>query len=363
MRERKLKISEYQNKALETDKIPWGEENGPDILLLGLLGEMGNIAKVFKRGERDGEVYESFEKDLKENLGDLLWHVVIMAHKFGVSLSYKPKNIIQNSDVVSILYSLAHKAVRLTGERKNINKKHQKSSGEIKQLIYEILDDMHSIAVFHETSIDLIADDNAIKINSYWNSKPELPAQQFDKKFPYYEQLPRKCEIDFVEIVANKKVIMQMNGLNVGNRLTDNALNDDAYRYHDVFHLANLATLGWSPVFRSILRSKRKSDREKDEVQDGARAGIIEEAVVNYIYDYARDLRFLEGKERVDLNLILRISKLVRGYEVEVCEPWEWEHCILAGSRVFRSLRDNKGGIVRIDSDRRSIEFIARPND
>jgi hypothetical protein len=220
---------------------------------------------------------------------------------------------------------------------------------------------MYSIAEFYGTSIDLIADVNSDKIKSYWSRNPDLPAHQFDKDFPYYEQLPRNCEIEFIDIDVGKKAIMRMNGLNIGDRLTDNALKEDGYRYHDIFHLANLATLGWSPVFRSILKLKRKSNQEKDEVDDGARAGIIEEAVVNYMYDYARELEFLEGKERVDLNLILRIKKLVQGYEVQELETWEWEHCILVACRVFRDLRDNGGGIVHIDSDRRTIEFKARP--
>ncbi len=357
-----MNICEYQIKALETDKIPWDEKNGPDILLLGFLGEMGALSKVFKRGERDGEVYESFNKHLNENLGDLLWHVAILANKFGVSFNYTPRKNALHNDGMAVFYSLAHKVVRLSDERNNILGGLQQASLEVKQLIYEILDDMHYIASLYETSLDLIAEENSKKIKSYWKGDPTLPARQFDKDFPYYEQFPRKFEIEFMEIDDGKKIIMHMNGLNIGDRLTDNALKDDAYRYHDVFHLANLATLGWSPVFRNILRCKRKSNRSVDEVQDGARAGIIEEAVVNYIYDYARDLQFLKGKKLVDLNLILRFSKLVRNYEVESCEPWEWAHCILSGCEVFRSLRDNKGGRVEIDSDRRSIKFIGRLN-
>jgi len=357
-----VKICDYQIKALETDKIPWNEKNGPDILLLGFLGEMGALSKVFKRGERDGEVYESFKKHLNENLGDLLWHVAILAHKFDVSFNYTPKHNKSHEDGMAVFYSLAHKVVRLSDERKNLLRGDKQTSLEVKQLIYEILDDMDFIASLYDTSLDVVAEENSKKIKSYWKGDLTLPARQFDKDFPYYEKFPRKFEIEFVEIDNGKKVIMHMNGLNIGDRLTDNALKDDAYRYHDVFHLANLATLGWSPVFRSVLRCKRKSNRSVDEVQDGARAGIIEEAVVNYIYDYARDLKFLNGKKLVDLNLILRISKLVRNYEVESCEPWEWEHCILSGCNVFRSLKDNKGGRVRIDSDRRSIELIGQPS-
>ena len=67
-------------------------------------------------------------------------------------------------------------------------------------------------------------------------------------------------------------VIQQCNGINIGDRLTDNKTEEDDYRFHDVFHLAYAAILGWSPVTRSLFKVKRKSDPKTDETQDGARA-------------------------------------------------------------------------------------------
>jgi hypothetical protein len=49
-------------------------------------------------------------------------------------------------------------------------------------------------------------------------------------------------------------VFLRRNGVNIGDRLTDNKLEKDDYRFHDVFHLANAAILGWSPVLRVIPR-------------------------------------------------------------------------------------------------------------
>ena len=46
-----------------------------------------------------------------------------------------------------------------------------------------------------------------------------------------------------------------------------------------MFHFAHAVYLGWSPVLRALLKSKRKSDPRFDENQDGARAQIIEEGV------------------------------------------------------------------------------------
>ena len=42
--------------------------------------------------------------------------------------------------------------------------------------------------------------------------------------------------------------------------------------FHDVFHLAYAAVLGWSPTTRALLKIKRKSRPEIDENEDGARA-------------------------------------------------------------------------------------------
>lgn len=327
--------------------------------ILGLLGETGTLATVLKREKRDGEIYNAFDKDLREDLGDILWYVAIIATRIGMVIE-SPKNITltKNKDSFDRLYSLAKKVLELTGAREVIKVKCDNPPLELSKLIIDILSEINNIAVIFSTNIEEVADDNWNKIQGYWKSDHKKPARQFDQELPYYEKIPRKMDIDFVEINDGKGIILRSNEINIGNRLTDNAPSDDGYRYHDVFHLANLATLGWSPVFRGILQCKRKSVPSKDEIQDGARAVIIEEAVINHIYDYARDHNFLEGMERIDLNLIKRVLNLVRNYEVEKCKPWEWQYCIIEGYRVFRKLKENKGGTVRVDSDRRSIEFI-----
>lgn len=74
-------------------------------------------------------------------------------------------------------------------------------------------------------------------------------------------------------------VFQRCNGINIGDRLTDNAMTADDYRFQDVFHFAYVAVLSWSPVVRSLLRLKRKSDPKIDDAQDGARATLIEEGV------------------------------------------------------------------------------------
>ncbi len=77
--------------------------------------------------------------------------------------------------------------------------------------------------------------------------------------------------------------------------MDDNAHEADGYRFHDVFHLAFMATFGWSPVIRALLKRKRKSNPAIDNVEDGARAIIIEEAISAMVYEHAKDHNFYEG--------------------------------------------------------------------
>ena len=62
-----------------------------------------------------------------------------------------------------------------------------------------------------------------------------------------------------VEGSAHQHVRLLVDGKPFGAELTDNAYDPDGYRFHDVFHFAYAAVLGWSPITRALLRRKRKS--------------------------------------------------------------------------------------------------------
>ena len=156
---------------------------------------------------------------------------------------------------------------------------------------------------------------------------------------------------DVIEAQDGKSAILQVNGVNVGDRLTNNAYADDGYRFHDVFHLALYAILGWSSVLRRMLKRKRKSRPKIDEVEDGARAAIVEELVVNKIYNYARDHGFLSQSDGVYLGLLKSVSSLVRDLEVSDCAAWEWRLAVVEGCRVFRDLCSQGSGKIEIDVD------------
>jgi hypothetical protein len=148
-----------------------------------------------------------------------------------------------------------------------------------------------------------------------------------------------------------------MNGVFIGDPLTDNIEDPDGYRFHDVFHFAHAAVLHWSPVFRALIKHKRKSSKIVDEAQDGGRAIVIEEGLTAWIFARAKSLRFFEGQARVSFDLLKTIGQFVNGYEVAECPLKLWEDAIQQGYSVFRQIRTNSGGRIVGNRVTRRIEY------
>ena len=182
----------------------------------------------------------------------------------------------------------------------------------------------------------------------------QLPT--FDEDFLEEERLPRHFEIKITQRESGQSYL-QLNGVFVGDPLTDNILDPDGYRFHDVFHFAHAAILHWSPVFRALIKQKRKSDPKIDEAQDGGRAIVVEEGLTAWIFSRAKDLNFFEDQTTLSFDLLKTVQQFVHGYEVEACPLNLWERAILQGYQVFRQVRDNNGGIVIGDRDSRSITY------
>jgi NTP pyrophosphatase (non-canonical NTP hydrolase) len=213
----------YQENATGTDQnVGKNVKNDEGLLipLLGIAGETGTLLAEFKKKIRDKDSYEGFQERAEEELGDILWYLSNIASRMGLSLS-----------------EIASKNLQKTYER------------------WPMASDTPEMFMF------------------------------FDEGYPPKEQLPRLLKIHVFESKEDNRAYMKIlpHGAQLGDPLTDNAYDDDGYRFHDVMHLANLAVLGWSPVIRSLLKCKRKSQPKIDEVEDGARAWIIEELVVAFV--------------------------------------------------------------------------------
>ncbi|OAO03834.1 hypothetical protein A8B75_09785, partial [Sphingomonadales bacterium EhC05] len=151
----------------------------------------------------------------------------------------------------------------------------------INRILGEVAWHLAALASCFKLQLGEVAEKNIEKVS--YRQKRTNSTPLHDKNRPESEQLPRRFDVAFVTVQKGLSR-MYLDGRQLGNDLTDNAYDNDGYRYHDVMHLVNAAKLGWSPVLRSMLGRKRKSDRRLDEVEDGARARIVEEAVIKAIH-------------------------------------------------------------------------------
>lgn len=282
-----MDFDEYQRLAATTDQsfAKAGDAN-LTIPLLGIAGETGTLLAEFKKKIRDKESYEGFNARAEEELGDILWYLSAIASRLKLSLA-----------------EIASKNLQKTQERWPLEQ-----DG----------DDL-----FHS----------------------------FDSQFPTTEQFPRLFSVDVIQDESSNQVTMTVveTGERLGDPLTDNAYEDDGYRFHDVFHLAHVAVLGWSPVIRKLLGLKRRSDPKVDEVEDGARALIIEELIVAYVYCNAKERKYYEGVRHIDSEMLTTIKSLVAHIEVKVKRMQDWERAVMQGYDAFRFLLKHKKVRLVID--------------
>lgn len=199
---------------------------------------------------------------------------------------------------------------------------------------------------------------NINKTKERWDHLESFERKTFyDSEFDEKEQLPREFEITFKKNISGK-IQMYYDNKPLGDPLTDNAYNDDGYRYHDAIHLSFVTVLGWSPVIRALMKRKRKSDENIDNIEDGARAGIIEEAISAIVYNYASRHSFLQNISTIDYDLLSTIKKLVSHLEVSDASSSLWEKAILQGYTIFNKLRQEEEGTLKCNLYTKKISFF-----
>lgn len=295
-----MELDDYQNRAQKTDQYPGGEGSALVIPLLGIVGEAGTLQSEYKKLLRDGAAHDHFHERVQDELGDILWYTANIAYKCGLTLSE-------------------------------------------------------------------IARSNLAKTEGRWGSDRQSEPQFFDEGFEEAQQLPRRFRYTIgyeTDEKGTRRVVMRdADGTQLGDGLTDNAFEQDGYRFHDVLHLAHAALLGWSPVLRRLFdpRRKRRDDEEIDMNEDGGRASVVEETVAAAIFTYAEANNFLQGTERVDWELLRFIKSITKKHEVRVRTEAEWEKAIVTGIRVWNEVRSHDGGTVAGDLYERTLVFEPAP--
>jgi NTP pyrophosphatase (non-canonical NTP hydrolase) len=270
-----------------------------------------------------------------------------------------------SDDVLSLIVPMLGLAGE-TGQLLSEYKKHLRD-GEahrlFKERVSEELGDLlwyiANVASKFDLTLNEIATANLAKVKARWATERTEPLR-FDATLPVGERLPRQFEVELVDFEGDdrQRVRVLINGVPFGEELTDNAYDPDGYRFHDVFHFAYAAVLGWSPVTRALLRRKRKSRPILDEVEDGGRAAVIEEGVAALAFDYARRHRMLDGVSVLDFQLLRTIKDMTSHLEVKQCNTGEWEQAILQGFTVWRAVLAACGGRIAVDLDQRRIDYL-----
>lgn len=290
-----MELADYERAVADTDILD------PDDLvlpMLGLAGEVGGLVAQYKKIQRDHTGYRAFTDEVREELGDLFWYATALARRCNLSL----EEILTDN-------------LRKTQER-------------------------------------------------FLRPTTPPPHPLFDNDVDPSERLPRTLDITFIESTAHNRgaspvpiVYIHRGTQAVGDPLDDNSDDDDNYRYHDVFHIAHMAMLGWSPVMRSLLRVKRSTDRDTDRVQDGGRAIAVEEGLSAYVFAAARDHSHFRTSTTVPTEIIKACRAMTAHLEVSRRSGQDWEYAILAGYQVFAQLVAHRGGTVHADLENRSLSF------
>ncbi|RTE88747.1 MULTISPECIES: nucleoside triphosphate pyrophosphohydrolase family protein [Bradyrhizobium] len=378
-----LTVQDYVSQALTTDQRSDG--GSLTFPLLGLFGETGSLLSEVKKKQRDRASYLGYASAVVEELGDVLWYLTAFAARGGLSLgdiagnldrgyadwqraadgplsfaSLQPpimtrraeptqafeKTLLQLAGEVGLLMT-DHEAGRLTNNQAAL-------AGRLVAIMRTLIQAANEAGV----TLEAAAVKNLGKIFDRWPRERIYPAP-LDESAEAEEKLPRDLYVDVFErkVRGQTYVFQRCNGLNIGDRLTDNAMTADDYRFHDVFHYAYVAVLTWSPVIRALFRLKRKSDPKIDEAQDGARATLIEEGVATWIFGQAAALNLFADVKTGELpfDMLKHVRQFVAGYEAEQLPLWLWEEAILQGYAAFRFLREHRRGRLHIDTNNRRL--------
>ncbi|MFS8485282.1 hypothetical protein EIP99_09605 [Xanthomonas campestris pv. raphani] len=374
-------FDQYLSSAMSSNQFK-GTEDELFKHKLGLIGEVGELCSGIKKVKRDA-LTDAEASVASEEIGDSLWYLFAIAkhQQFkmsallsaainevavvlrvappggrNVDVSFRRLTGFVNAGKSSVLMGENEALLRVAGRAGAL----VSSPGAALPALAGLLADLALLT--HSLSLDLeqIARENVEKVRARWPGASPPPSKLFDSDSDENEQLPRKLWVRFEErkVRSVAYAFISVNGVNVGDRLTDNSHESDDYRFHDVFHLAYAAYLGWSPVLRALLKRKRKSSPTLDENEDGARAIIIEEAISTWMFNIGREHLFADVRlEKFPYSVLKQVQSLVKGYEVEACQPWEWANAILMGFEVFRILKRERGGYVVADLDARTLSY------
>lgn len=294
-----LTFAEYQRRAVRNDRLPDDDDNDRLVLpLLGLAGEVGALAAEWKKRRRDQTGYRAFDEEVREELGDALWYMAILAERAGLELSeIASHNLIKSDDQFGAPETL---------------------------------------------------------VPQHFYDGDEVEAHQLPRRLVV---LFRRAQVERAgQLVPGITAEVLGTGHTIGDPLDDNADEQDNYRYHDVMHMAHMAVLGWSPVIRAILQPKRKRRGGRaDWVEDGGRAIAIEEGLTAAVFTEAQGHSYFTTSTRIPGSLVKSCMRMTAHLEVSDRTAGEWQRAIMAGYAAYNFLVEHHEAVVVADMHERTL--------
>lgn len=368
---RSILLSEYMKQVEPTDRLPVSDLQP---ILLGIFGEVGSIMATAKKFHREKEAYSGYRLAVEEEFGDALWYFTALCRRLNVGMdtifseaaaneysTLIAANDLLESPISRVANPLAvpelDPALLTLGE----------ATSNLFCLRGVVTDARVQLISFAKAYVEAlkaarvafaeVLRKNIAKTKGRFVAPDVSTLPTFDARFPLDQQLPQHFEITIDQRGKSARSYLKWNGVFIGDPLTDNILDPDGYRFHDVFHFAHAAILHWSPTFRALIKHKRKDDPTVDEAQDSGRAIVVEEGLTAWIFARAKELNFFAGQSSISFDVLKTVQQFVAGYEVEVCPLSLWEVAILKGYDVFRQVKENSGGVVICDRSNRTIEY------
>ncbi len=364
---RTVLLAAYAQSVAETDQFEIG--NTAQILQ-GLFGEVGGIMSTAKKHIRERSEYSRFLHAAEEEFGDTLWYLAALCRRQSITLDEIFRRAVSDgafasvgaaSDVLDSPFAAVARPVSsdtLDATLFRLGKSAANLLDDHVDLVALTAFARHYLEALHSAKISFasVATRNMRKTRGAFLAPVASELVDFDEAFGVDEQLPRNFRIRINQRSSGKSYL-QMNGVFIGDPLTDNISDKDGYRFHDVFHLAFAEILHWSPVFRALLKRKRKSHSSYDEEQDGGRAIVVEEGLTAWVFSCAKDLGFFAGQNKVPLGLLKTVGEFVSGFEASRCPLKLWERAILDGFAVFREVKATEGGWVIGNRGTRTLSY------
>jgi NTP pyrophosphatase (non-canonical NTP hydrolase) len=368
-------LTDYIGQVEPTDKLPVDDIQP---VLLGLFGEVGSIMATAKKLRREGPSFSGYRRSVEEEFGDVLWYLAALCRRLNLPLDEILAHGIDGEDydraiaandliespisrvaTPKITYELDSTLLEL-GEAATGLFALRRSTNDARSRLTIFADwYLRALKAASVTFAD-VASGNIAKTRGRFVKPDYASLPTFDEGFLPEERLPEEFEIT-IDQRSSGRAYLRWNGVFIGDPLTDNIRDPDGYRFHDVFHLAHAAILHWSPVFRALIKQKRKSNPKVDEAQDGGRAIVVEEGLTAWIFSRAKELDYFQNHDRLSFDLLKTLGQFVAGYEVEECPLSLWEIAILRGYEVFRNVKLNNGGIIIGNRLKRTIEYKPLP--